>query len=659
MKFLPRLWPALVIPFLVLSLSRQEAAAQCTTPAGATFTESFGDSSNYCWPGGPAECTQPWAAAGSNYSIAASPAGSQPDTACANSLLLTASATPASLQTFGTIPDIPAGTTVDLYFTVYIMAAPADSDPFIQLATASTGSMPAQIVWRNSSGTFMYAAGSTSSANTPAISLNAWHSVQLHIDAAAQNSFIALDGGTRQTFTAGPVDINSIVINGDPDGTYFIGNMYIDSPGYGPTGAPMLLDFSGATSGSPVTSAALNAGSHCVTRSWMIDNNVSGLTFSNAVAQDLHTPVIACGASYLGDTGVSVQFDMSTMQDATYFFDTLSSSVSVGFFYRTTLLSTDESFYCNANLTGSAGDYACVHTHGNGSSLQLYLEVNAAPELFGPPINISPNTWYWITVQYNAGGTHHMQVYEAQNWTSLGSIDAPSSHGTDLPSRFFFGHTGSNLAPPGSYLYFSNIELDWVNAAFPLGPGQGGAGIDPISGSTLSATVTAGDTATYHLSLSPQVFSGTVNLTCSENPPIPNTACSVSPNPAFLGGSGSAAVTVTVTTSPRNAIIPNHTPRSSPLNLRGIGAFTWLLVSALSPALLAAGWKGKKKIPVAISGAFLLALFAGACGGTGSYNSSGNPPPRPSGTPAGKYQILVTASSSGISQTATLTLIVK
>jgi hypothetical protein len=514
-----RIWPSLVFPILCLSFCMQRAAAQCTTPTGMTFTESFGDASNSCWPGGPAGCNQAWqVVSGSNYSIAASPAGAAANTACANSLLLSASAAPASLQTSGTIPYLAPGTTVDLYFTLYIVSAPSDFSAFLQPQDANSGAAPVKIIWRNSGGTLAFAEGATTS-NPLAIALNSWHTVQLHIDATPQNSFLAIDGGVPQSFTASAIDINSIAINGNSSGSYYIGNMYINSPGFGPTGMPMLTDFAGSTNGAPITSAAMNAGSHCVNDAgWVVKGaDLSGMVFTNSQAEALHTSVLACGASYSGTTGLSVRYDLSKAVSATYSLETLSPSVSVGFFYMTTLASTDQNFFCNANLTGSLGDYTCVHTHGNGSSLQIWLEVYVSPELFGPPINISPNTWYWITVQYNAGGTHHLQVYETQNWTLVGSIDGPSSFGVDSASRFFFGHTGSNYAPTSDYLFFSNIELDWVNAKFPLGPGGGNAPGPPaiVSANTAIFPVGAPDTFTV-------TAIGTPTPTLSETGTLPN-----------------------------------------------------------------------------------------------------------------------------------------
>lgn len=72
---------------------------------------------------------------------------------------------------------------------------------------------------------------------------------------------------------------------------------------------------------------------------------------------------------------------------------------------------------------------------------------------------------------------------------------------------------------------------------------------DPAQNSSLSATVSAGQTATYNLVLSAEFgFTGTVALSCSGAPA--GTTCSVTPASAVLPtGSSTAPVTVTVATT--------------------------------------------------------------------------------------------------------------
>src|SRR5262249_34990168 len=101
------------------------AATSCATPHGTTLTESFGDSAARCWAGGPASCDQLWAVGSlSAQSINATPAGAPANTACSNSLPMNeTSGTRGYVYTTGTFPPLPAGTTFDVFFTLYISSS--------------------------------------------------------------------------------------------------------------------------------------------------------------------------------------------------------------------------------------------------------------------------------------------------------------------------------------------------------------------------------------------------------------------------------------------------------------------------------------------------------------------------------------------------------
>ena len=78
--------------------------------------------------------------------------------------------------------------------------------------------------------------------------------------------------------------------------------------------------------------------------------------------------------------------------------------------------------------------------------------------------------------------------------------------------------------------------------------------IAPAEGSSTSAEVAAGATATYNLTFTPDGFTGTLALTCTGAP----TAATCTPSPASLSldGSTPANVTVSVTTTARSIVPP-------------------------------------------------------------------------------------------------------
>jgi hypothetical protein len=186
--------------------------------------------------------------------------------------------------------------------------------------------------------------------------------------------------------------------------------------------------------------------------------------------------------------------------------------------------------------------------------------------------------------------------------------------------------------------------------------------IAPITGSSSSATVTAGQPATYQLNLSPQVFSGSVTLSCVETTTIPNTTCTIAPaNPVMLSGTTATPVTVTVATKSHSGMaIPTQMwrfLRPNVFEVQTIGGLSYLLALLVMIVVSRRGWKRSR---LALSTAFLFAMLVTGCGAGGNGGGGSNPPPSGSaGTPAGTYQLLVTASSSGVTRTMTLSLTVQ
>ena len=179
--------------------------------------------------------------------------------------------------------------------------------------------------------------------------------------------------------------------------------------------------------------------------------------------------------------------------------------------------------------------------------------------------------------------------------------------------------------------------------------------ISLASGSSSSATVAAGHTATYQLSIAPQSFSGPVTLTCAPVTAIPNATCSVAPNPATLSGMSATVVTVSVMTTARSGLsIPSLAKRYLGPGAYPLRSWQWLFYLLLSLAL-AASFKFRRRVPLALSAMLLLAVLAAGCASSGGSSGGGGS----MGTPAGTYQLVVTASASGISSNTTLTIVVQ
>lgn len=170
------------------------------------------------------------------------------------------------------------------------------------------------------------------------------------------------------------------------------------------------------------------------------------------------------------------------------------------------------------------------------------------------------------------------------------------------------------------------------------------------SGSSLSATVKSGSTATYNLVLKGAAgFAGQVQVACTGAPKF--ATCTAQPTPVTIPANGSATVTITVTTSASTTgrLVDSARP------------FVWALL--LLPALFAVRRRARVLLLV-----MCLALAGSSCGGGGGSASGGgdgggtNPPPPPpaaSTTSAGTYTLTVSTTGGATTQTVPLTLVVQ
>lgn len=189
--------------------------------------------------------------------------------------------------------------------------------------------------------------------------------------------------------------------------------------------------------------------------------------------------------------------------------------------------------------------------------------------------------------------------------------------------------------------------------------------VDPPASGATTATVVAGQTATYQLDiLSMNSFAGAIAMACAGAPTA--STCSVSPSPVSVTANSTSVFQVSVATTANSSML-------DPVRRLELGPAARLLV-LLAFTGLSAAWmialRGKaapnnyfvrnrfayNRFVQASELALLFALALAACGG-GAGNSGGG---SGTGTPAGTYTLTVAGTVSGAaSQTIQLTLIVQ
>lgn len=173
------------------------------------------------------------------------------------------------------------------------------------------------------------------------------------------------------------------------------------------------------------------------------------------------------------------------------------------------------------------------------------------------------------------------------------------------------------------------------------------------SGTSGTATVSAGGAVTYNLTLSPLGgFNQVVTLVCTGAPQ--QATCAVSPTPIDLNGTSPAAITITVTTSASGGTQANTSSPPKPSQSAA------LLLTILAPFGVPSLWALLRRkrlwlrwISIAMI-VFPAALPICSCN-TGT-STGGSPHPGSPGTPAGTYTLLVTGTAGGVSHSISLSL---
>jgi hypothetical protein len=165
-----------------------------------------------------------------------------------------------------------------------------------------------------------------------------------------------------------------------------------------------------------------------------------------------------------------------------------------------------------------------------------------------------------------------------------------------------------------------------------------------------SATVAAGQTATYTLSIGGEGMSGTASLSCTGAPA--GSTCSLPSTLAFNATTPTTFTIKVITTARITAALPR--PASAPASsLPASWLWTFSLGMLFVPGVRLPK-RSSRRWPRYLWLAPLLLLFltVSCGGGAGMSNSQ----PQQTGTPAGTYSVIVHASSNSTTGTTSLTL---
>lgn len=282
----------------------------------------------------------------------------------------------------------------------------------------------------------------------------------------------------------------------------------------------------------------------------------------------------------------------------------------------------------------------------------------SAPLFFGAVLVGSTSPAQTVTVT-NTGGS---QITITGVTTTAGS-DFAVTNGCTAPVNPGTSCTvGVTFAPTANGTRTGMLTITYNAPGSPQALSLSGIGatinIAPVAGGTTTLTVTPGDTAQYNLSISgTQGLVVALNLMCSSSAPA--TLCSVSPASVVLGGPTPPTVLVTVQTNCVTTVQPGGAP-ARPFGPSPVPPpFAMLWVGSLALLSMLRRWMPQARL-MRVAPVLLLLLLVVTW--TGCVN---NPPPAIPGaptTPAGTYNITVTASTgagSGQNITKQLALVLR
>jgi glucose/arabinose dehydrogenase len=204
--------------------------------------------------------------------------------------------------------------------------------------------------------------------------------------------------------------------------------------------------------------------------------------------------------------------------------------------------------------------------------------------------------------------------------------------------------------PPGKHQLLvqgvnqGGISFSRMHTIYVTAPNQDFS-LAPVSGSSASASVVAGQTATYNLSMSgTNGFSGVVSLTCGGIPEYAD--CMITPNPISLAGAAAQEIVVSIPTKPRTSAALDRSRRIHP-------TLWWSLAACFAIVLVRPRNSRTNRMFLAIM-ALTLAGLTVSCGGVQS--STPQTSAAATGTPAGTYTVQITATSGNVSHQMSLTL---
>jgi len=358
--------------------------------------------------------------------------------------------------------------------------------------------------------------------------------------------------------------------------------------------------------------------------------------------------------TYLGgsgtDTGTGIAVDTSTNTFLTG--ETNSPDFPTASPFLGTLQGTQDAFLAKlgpkVNLTLKAANPAATSVNAGNQVSFVYTITNVG--------DTTSNVFFQDNLATGSGSAPATFVSASATGGSCPS--APTNNTIVCNLGILNGGSSAtvtvNITPTGAGT-LSNSGTVFVGGSF-----SASATATPVTVNsyTVSATpnqnvVVAGNPATYQVTVTPrQNYTASISLTCSQGLPggTPAPTCTFSTTPITLQGTSPSSVALTISTFPRTTTTVRLRP--------GPGPFFASLLPVTGLAVLGFGiglrWRPGRKVLGGLLFLVLatLVLLQPGCSGSSSSTTT-------TGTPAGTYTVVISATSGTFSQTTSVPLVVQ